>query len=184
VLPIPIENAKGERLYSSFEVLRTQNGVTSVEPSTQYSISRDLLVFNTAPAISDTITVTFGAVSKLRDNNLSQIRIVPNPFNIKSRNIQFGGGTDPTTVDRLAFYNLPPVCRIKIYTELGDLIETIDHTNGSGDDYWHSLTSSRQVVVSGLYIAYFEVTQDAFDQQGNRIYKKGDSIFKKFIIIR
>ena len=109
--------------------------------------------------------------------------MVPNPWNIKARNIQFGT-TDPTTRDRLGFYNLPPICKIKIYTELGDLVATIDHTNGSGDDYWQSLTSSRQVVVSGLYIAYFEVTQDAFDKQGNILYKNGDSIFKKFIIIR
>jgi hypothetical protein len=118
-----------------------------------------------------------------RSYSLSEIRVVPNPWNVKSRNIQFGS-TDLTTADRLGFYNLPPSCQIKIYTELGDLITTIDHNNGSGDDYWHSLTSSKQVVVSGLYIAYFEVTEDAFNAQGNQIYRKGDNIFKKFVIIR
>ncbi len=114
-----------------------------------------------------------------RSYKLSEIRVVPNPFNIKARNIQYGTA-DPTTLDRLGFFNLPPICQIKIYTELGDLIATINHTNGSGDDYWQSLTSSRQVVVSGLYIAYIEVTENSSD--GN--YRKGDSIVKKFIIIR
>ena len=118
--------------------------------------------------------------STKRIYKLSEIRVVPNPYNIRAKSLQFGFDTP----DRLAFYGLPPFCKIKIYTENGDLIETIDHNNGSGDELWHSLTSSRQVVVSGLYIAYFEVTENTFDDAGNLIYKQGDSIFKKFIIIR
>lgn len=114
-------------------------------------------------------------------NNLSGIRIVPNPYNIKAREIQFGLNAP----DRLAFYGLPPQCTIRIFTETGDLIETIEHTNGSGDELWHSVTSSNQLVVSGLYIAHFEVTQDVYDDStGELLFKKGDSTFKKFIIIR
>jgi hypothetical protein len=113
--------------------------------------------------------------------SLSDIRVVPNPYNIKARQLQFG----QSAPDRLAFYGLPNYCIIKIYTETGDLIETINHTNSSGDELWHSLTSSKQLVASGLYIAYFEVTQDISDiQTGELIYKKGDNIFRKFIIIR
>ena len=114
-------------------------------------------------------------------SSLTDIRVVPNPYNINARNIQFG----TSTPDRLAFYGLPPFCKIKIYTETGDLIETIDHTSSTGDELWHSLTSSRQLVVSGLYIAYFEVTQDTYDDQtGALLFKKGENTFRKFIIIR
>lgn len=113
-------------------------------------------------------------------NNLSGIRIVPNPYNIRARDLQFGQDTP----DRIAFYGLPPKCKIRIYTETGDLIETIDHVNGSGDELWHSLTSSRQLIVSGLYIAHFEVTEDIYDDAGNIIFRKGDSTYKKFIVIR
>jgi hypothetical protein len=137
----------------------------------------DTLKFDKAPL--GTIEVKVLSPTGDRNFRLSEIRVVPNPWNIHARNIQYGT-TDVTTLDRLGFYNLPPMCRIKIYTELGDLIATIDHTNGSGDEYWQSLTSSRQLIVSGLYIAYFEVTENSSD--GN--YRKGDSIFKKFIIIR
>lgn len=113
--------------------------------------------------------------------SLSEIRIVPNPYNIKIRDLQFGQNTP----DRLAFYGLPPQCKIKIYTETGDLIETIEHTNGSGDELWHSLTSSNQLVVSGLYIAYFEVPEDIYDDQsGTLLFRKGENTFRKFIIIR
>jgi hypothetical protein len=85
--------------------------------------------------------------------SMSDIRIVPNPFLLSS---------DPTNLrfkdepDKIAFYNIPARCKIRIYTELGEQINEIDHTDGSGDEYWNSITSSRQVVVSGIYIVIFE----------------------------
>jgi hypothetical protein len=71
----------------------------------------------------------------------------------------------------MAFLGLPPACTIRIYTERGDLVKTLEHTDGSGDELWDSTTSSRQVVVSGVYIAVF-TTPD------------GQSAIRKFIIIR
>lgn len=114
--------------------------------------------------------------------SLSDIRVVPNPWNIRSRELYFG--TEPTSQDRIAFYGLPPKCKIQIYTESGDLIQTIDHTDGSGMELWHSFTSSRQLVVSGVYIAYFEVTEDYINEKGILVFKKGDNTFRKFIVIR
>jgi len=77
---------------------------------------------------------------------LSDIRVVPNPYSIAaSDNLRFPG-------DRIAFYNIPGQCTIKIYSELGELIKTIEHTNGSGDEFWESVTSSNQIIVSGIYI--------------------------------
>ncbi|MHB2153021.1 fibronectin [Calditrichota bacterium GD2] len=113
--------------------------------------------------------------------SLKDIRIVPNPFNIRAIDMQFGYSAP----DRIKFLNIPPVCRIKIYTERGDLIETIEHTDGSGDEAWNSITSSRQVVVSGLYIAVIEVTQDYYDPEtGEIIFRKGETAIRKFVIIR
>ena len=111
---------------------------------------------------------------------LDDIRIVPNPFNIRAEKNQYIG--EP---DKIMFLDIPAYCKIKIYTERGDLIQTISHVDGSGDESWNSLTSSRQEIVSGVYIAYFEVTQDYYDSQTQELlYKKGDSTYKKFIIIR
>lgn len=98
---------------------------------------------------------------------LSDIRVVPNPFYIgAAKQLRF-----PEQPDKIVFYNIPGVCTIKIFTERGDLIKTILHDDGSGDESWDSVTDSRQVIVSGIYIAYFETP-------------KGESIFKKFIVIR
>ena len=129
-----------------------------------------------------TITNKGAFLKRPAGENLSSIRVVPNPYNIRARNAQFGilDGKD-----KLLFVNLPPFCKIKIFTERGDLIQTLDHADGSGDQSWNSITSSRQTVVSGLYIAYIEVTQTYDDpESGVRLFTKGETKFVKFIIIR
>jgi hypothetical protein len=112
--------------------------------------------------------------------NLANIRVVPNPYDIRSRNLQYVGEDD-----KLMFLNIPGHCTIRIFTERGDLINTIQHEDGSGDESWNSITSSRQVVVSGIYIVHFEVTQDFYDPATNQLlYKKGEKAFRKLVIIR
>ncbi len=112
---------------------------------------------------------------------LDSIRVVPNPFNIRASSLQFGANAP----DRIGFYGLPPECIIKIYTERGDLIDTINHNDGTADELWDSLTSFRQVIVSGVYIAYFEVTKDLYDSNtGELLFRKGDHKIRKFYVIR
>lgn len=113
---------------------------------------------------------------------LDDIRVVPNPYNIKAaRTTDLGYG-----LERIAFLDIPAFCKIRIFTERGDLIQVIDHTDGSGDEFWDLVTSSRQTVVSGVYIAYFEVTEDYPDPNnpGEFLYKKGENTFRKFVVIR
>ena len=101
--------------------------------------------------------------------SMDQIRVVPNPFNISAaKTLGFGD----QQANRLAFFNIPGQCTIRIYTEIGELIYTINHTDGSGDAYWDSVTSSQQLVVSGVYIAVIDNT------------KTGERKIVKFVIIR
>jgi hypothetical protein len=112
--------------------------------------------------------------------SLSSIRIVPNPYNIASPGMQYPG--EP---DKIMFLNIPGHCTIRIYTENGDLINQIEHDNGSGDETWNSITSSRQVVVSGVYIVHFTVTADYTDPvTGQLKYAKGETAYEKLIVIR
>jgi hypothetical protein len=111
--------------------------------------------------------------------SFENLRIVPNPFHIKSKSLQFNAQ------DRLAFYGIPGFCTIRIYTERGDLVKTIDHQDGSGDELWNSITEARQLVVSGLYIAHFEVTRNIADEEtGEVFYRKGEQTYRKFAVIR
>lgn len=117
-------------------------------------------------------TQTFDAANLQRPpgDNMDKIRIVPNPYIIDADlSVRFPGTQDE---DKIAFYNIPGECTIRIYTELGELIKTIEHTNGSGDEYWFSVTSSNQFVVSGIYIAV--ITDN----------KTGENHISKFAIIR
>lgn len=120
------------------------------------------------------LTATTIAAHLTRDpaSELSEIRVVPNPFNISARKLQYTGEKD-----KIMFMELPPVCTIKIYSESGDLVKTIEHTDGSGDEAWgvledeHSVTETGQVIVSGIYIAYIEIPE-------------GESTFVKFVVVR
>ena len=100
-----------------------------------------------------TITNKPAALKRPPGDSFEDIRIVPNPYHISARDFQYGVGAS----DRLMFLNIPPVCTIRIFTERGDLVDTIYHNDGSGDEAWNSITSSRQLIVSGLYVAHFDM---------------------------
>jgi len=94
--------------------------------------------------------------------------VVPNPYIISSESdVRW-----PDQRDRIGFLEIPGNCTIKIFNELGELIETIEHTNGSGDDFWDLTTSSNQLVVSGIYMA---VIKDSVT---------GEQVIRKFVVIR
>lgn len=99
---------------------------------------------------------------------LDSVRVVPNPYDLRGRLYQFG---DQSQYDRIAFYGLPPVCNLKIFTERGDLIWEKDHTRGTGDELWDSKTTYGQIVASGIYILYVEAPD-------------GRTVIRKFVIIR
>jgi hypothetical protein len=158
------------------------------------------------------LTLTSQSANLLRPagNLLGEVRVVPNPFDIRSRKWQFSDVTGTSVPDRLMFYGIPPKCRLKIYTENGTLIWEKNHTNGSGDEAWDSKTSSNQIVASGIYILFVEVTEDThatqdkiasydiFDENlklmyprnalvyraGEKIFSAGQSTFRKFVVIR
>ncbi len=116
---------------------------------------------------------------------MDQIRVVPNPFIVSSdeTRLRFPGLRE---TDKLAFFNVPGQCKIQIYTETGQLIKTLINDQGKGDLYWYNITESNQFVVSGVYIAYIEVTEDIPDPDNpdRLIYKKGDNKTIKFVVIR
>ncbi len=99
---------------------------------------------------------------------LDLVRVVPNPFDSRARAYQFG--TTPEEQDKIKFYGLPAACKLKIFTERGDLIYSIDH-KGTGDETWYCQTSSGQIVASGIYILAVEELN-------------GQKVFRKFVIIR
>ena len=111
---------------------------------------------------------------KHSSEDMTRIRIVPNPYNINDplvRELYGQPGIDGRVIN---FYNLPPIVTIKIYTENGDLVKTIYHDepideNGFKD--WDMITDNQQVISSGIYIAVFQKPS-------------GETSFQKFIVVR
>ena len=114
------------------------------------------------------------AAERATSDNLDDIRIVPNPYVISERKLVNDYGQPNADPRMIMFFNLPAACTIKIFTESGDLVKTIDHSplSKSGLYEWDMLTDNQQAISSGLYIA-------VFDDQVN-----GGVAYQKFIVIR
>ncbi len=129
---------------------------------------------------------------------LEQVRVVPNPYDIRARLYQFNAAASGPAYDqdRIAFFQLPPICKLMVFTERGDKVWEKDHTNRSGDELYNSETISGQILASGIYILYVEVTEDVQAQtnimrngsisyhKGDITAHKGDHIIRKFVVIR
>jgi len=101
---------------------------------------------------------------------MTKIRIAPNPYNINDPLLQTYGFTDSRGI---IFFNLPPKVTIKIYTENGDLVQTLEHDSPqkAGSLTWDMITASQQVISSGVYIAVFQKPE-------------GDISYQKFVVVR
>jgi hypothetical protein len=111
---------------------------------------------------------------KHSSEDMSQIRIVPNPYNINDPLVTQLYGQEGINGRVINFYNLPPVVSIKIFTENGDLIKSIEHdepVDENGLEYWDMITDNQQVISSGIYIAVFQKPS-------------GETSFQKFIVVR
>jgi len=77
--------------------------------------------------------------------NLSRIKVVPNPY--------IGNASWETTkgIRRLEFINLPATCDIRVYTLSGDLVRTINHTNGTGAEDWNMQSETGREIAAGIY---------------------------------
>jgi hypothetical protein len=109
---------------------------------------------------------------KQASNDMSRIRVVPNPYNVNDPKVRtLYVGNDYRQIN---FYNLPAVVTIKIYTENGDLVKTIEHfepVNEDGSEAWDMITDNQQVISSGVYIAVFQKPS-------------GETSYQKFIVVR
>lgn len=90
-------------------------------------------------------------------NLLDKICVVPNPYVAYSSLEQPG----PTALRRgdpkLQFRNLPPQCTIRIYTMVGELVDTIEKNDGTSSADWHLLSYEGQRLAYGVYLYHVEV---------------------------
>ena len=83
--------------------------------------------------------------------SVENVKVVPNPYR----------GTaewEKQYEDRIKFTNLPPVAKISIFSMSGDLVQELDHNDGTAEEYWDLITRNNQSVVSGLYVFVVEAS--------------------------
>ena len=87
-------------------------------------------------------------------NDLSQVRVVPNPYKGTSL-------FEPRYEAQVMFTHLPPTCKISVFTLTGDLVIEIYHNDANyGDEIWDLISRNNQSVVSGLYLYVVETDDD------------------------
>jgi hypothetical protein len=89
---------------------------------------------------------------------LNDIRVVPNPYIISAtwERKRLGDPKLGEPIRDIAFTNLPPRCTIRIYTLDGNLVKTIEHSNGQGTEFWDLRTFSNQLIATGVYIYHVQ----------------------------
>lgn len=109
-------------------------------------------------------TYTFG--KRRSQDDLEQIVMVPNPYNYNDPLIRSGYGW--TGNRGILFFNLPSTISIKIFSEYGDLIKTIEHNEPltkAGSDYWDMTNENRQPIASGIYVVVFQTSDGKLSYQ-------------------
>ena len=103
-------------------------------------------------------------------DDMSKIRVVPNPYNVNDPIIPQYGWTDNRG---LFFINLPSDVTIRIYTENGDLVCDVHHNDAvkNGLFFWNMISNNQQVINSGVYIALFQKPD-------------GSVSYQKFVVVR
>ncbi len=100
-----------------------------------------------------------------------KVLVVPNPATTAAGGLGFSG-----TPDKILFVNLPYRCTLKVFTETGDLVTTIDHV-GTADHAWNQRTDDNQYITSGIYIL---TVSNATDVNGKSL----DNALVKFVVVR
>jgi hypothetical protein len=136
--------------------------------ATDYSGYGFYFEIETEPAVGDVITIVTNkpltqddtyefqtykeSYAAVTDNDLSNITTVPNPFVVSSRFEVEAYGLEK----QIQFHFLPPRCTIRIYTIAGDLVQTIEHTDGTSIESWNLQSYNEQEVAFGVYFYHID----------------------------
>jgi hypothetical protein len=112
---------------------------------------------NTAASVPGFGTNTIEVIPQgsLSTVNLSQVKVVPNPYIVAS-------GWEQGTNHELQFIHLPMTATIKIFNTAGELVRTIQH-DGNGSmapsiEMWDLKNENQQLAAPGLYFFYVSST--------------------------
>lgn len=130
----------------SSPILPTQGNTFQLLTSKPFAAG-DQYSFTTTAAKYDAATA---------NSALNRIYVVPNPYVAFSSLEQPGATSTKRGEDQLQFRNLPPVCTIRIYTLVGELVNTIEKNDNNSYASWNLLSNEGQRVAYGVYIYHVD----------------------------
>ncbi len=89
-------------------------------------------------------------------NALDDVIVVPNPYIAFSAAEIAGVRTGDRDDQRIEFRNLPQKCTIRIYTVVGELVDTIVKDDNRDFTTWRLLTFESQQIAYGVYIYHID----------------------------
>jgi hypothetical protein len=133
------------------------NGVPLVLPT-----SGDVFMAKTTKPFSAGDQYGFTATASKFDatkasGSLDKIYVVPNPYVAYSALEQPGPTATRRGEPKLQFRNLPPQCTIRIYSMVGELVDTIEKNDATSYADWRMLSNEGQRVAYGVYLYHVEV---------------------------
>ena len=98
-----------------------------------------------------------------------EVSVYPNPYRGAS-------SLESQYEDKINFTNLPPACKVSIFSLTGDLIISLENTEGRADLSWNLASRTDLDVVSGLYIYVVESGVETYPkiQRGTFVILRGD----------
>jgi hypothetical protein len=103
-----------------------------------------------------TLASKFDPAARGGGSLLDSIYVVPNPY-VAFSDLEMPGSTSTRRgEERLQFRNLPPKCTIRIYTMVGELVDTIEKDDGTNYASWRILSYEGQRLAYGVYIYHVD----------------------------
>ena len=123
-------------------------GNVYVAKTTKPFSAGDSYTFTTKSAVYSTTTAT---------SLLDRIYVVPNPY-VAYSNLEMPGTSATRRGEyQLQFRNLPPRCTIRIYTMVGELVDTIVKDDYNSFVGWDLLTNEGHRLAYGVYLYHVDV---------------------------
>jgi hypothetical protein len=110
--------------------------------------ANDVYLFQTKPAV-------FSQASA--KERLDDIYVVPNPYVGYSSLESPGRLPDLRGEKQVQFRNLPPKCTIRIYTMIGELVQTFEKDDYTSYANWDLLSYEGQRIAYGVYIFHIDI---------------------------
>ncbi|HEX2961499.1 MAG: hypothetical protein HF300_11555 [Ignavibacteria bacterium] len=111
----------------------------------------------------DKFTFSTTASKLLKPGNktmLDNVAVVPNPY-ILAASWERATGTNSRGERKISFTHLPAECTIKIFTQNGVLLRTIDHSGAmsDGSEFWDLTTEQGLEVAFGIYVYHIDAKE-------------------------